>query len=243
MRRLKFAICLAVAALGGGAFSVRYAPEISGQTRVGSLQNARDRAPNVASIDRLDHAVQRRFLTEPFFGIRRIEPTTPEPLESIHVGSFSARTDEERAIVSGIGKDGWLSAIYLFGRRATPRGDKTNPYRKFDIRYRVNLPVPVTPELERDKLPKSKKLIDDVKKAFARFQSAPAADPAEYRFAQGKWEFVAKPVRAVNQSCVSCHTDWVVNADLGDGRYEFRQRKIGDVNGVIVYGFSKKDSK
>lgn len=140
-------------------------------------------------------------------------------------------------------KDGWKVGLYLFGRRAMPDGKDENPLDKFKIRYRINSPVPITWGMKEKELPKAKKLIKEVKAAFIAFQSPSGENEARYQFTQGDWTYIAKPVRAVNQSCIRCHTDYVITEKLDDKRFRFRKRAVGDVNGIIVYGFSKNDRK
>jgi hypothetical protein len=242
--RMKYAVLLLVAAFAAGVLIVRHTPTIQGQTRRGSPPRAGVGTPDTDVIDRFDRAIQQRFVTQPDFGIARVvEIRTPWPpghLESRHVRTFSPVNDEERDLLAQFENEGWAAGIYLFGKRAEPRQKADSPMSKFDIRYRVNKPVPITQGLKDRNLPGSKKILREVKDAFLRFQSA-AEPETEMRFEKGDWSFVARPVRAVDQSCVSCHADYVVTAQLPDGKFEFRRRKIGDVNGVIVYGFSKNN--
>ena len=197
--------------------------------------------PESSKVEDLDRAIQKRFLSEPFFGIARIMPATPQPLRSGHVGGFSPNIGEEAEIVDFFRRSGWRVGIYLYGRRATPREKDGKPTGDFDIRYRVNEPVPVTFGLKEKDLPGAKRLVDEVKEAFLRFQAESLADTGEVSFRKGDWSFVAKPVRAVNESCIRCHTDYVITQKVGEDRYAFRKRAVGDVNGVIVYGFSKDE--
>ena len=243
---MKFSVVLLTILFAAGISIFRYTPESKGQTRPDPPPQASVNSPATDVIDRFDQAIQQRFLTQPNFGMARIveirTPWPPQPLESNHVRSFSPVNEDERDVLARFEKEGWMTGIYLFGKRATPRQKAEDPMGRFDIRYRVNKPVPISGGLKDGDLPGPKKIVREVKDAFMRFQSA--TDPqSEVRFEKGNWSFVARPVRAVNQSCVQCHTDYVVTANLGDGKYEFRKRKVGDVNGVIVYGFSKKDEE
>lgn len=243
MNRLKLVVCAVWAMLIVSFASFHSSTKTSGQKNnvSGSIGVSSESIPDSSVVDRFDTAVQKRFLTEPNFGARRMLPTTPEPLESAHVGSFSPVNDDEKDVVSAFQNDGWRVGLYLFGRRAEPNGKEKNPLEKFKIRYRINQPIPVTWGLREKHLPNSKKLIKEVKEAFLRFQAANRSDENNFQFQKGEWTFVARPVRAVNDSCVRCHTDYVVTNRLDDGRFQFRKRAVGDVNGVIVYGFSKEE--
>jgi len=243
MNKIKCIVLVLVAAvalfwgLGGG-----HSTEISGQTRSFSANSVGTAVPDADLIDRFDRALQQRFLKEPFFGMARIAPRPPQPHRIEHGSSITPVNDEETQILSELAKGEWNVGVYLYGKRALPREDRKDPLEKFSIHYRINRPVAVSHGLEEDDLPGSKKLVKEIKEAFLKFQSG-SAETTDVRFTKGEWTFVARPVRAVNQSCVTCHADYVVTAKLPDGKYQFRKRKIGDVNGVIVYGFSKKDAK
>lgn len=194
-------------------------------------------------IEAFDKAIQQRFLTEPFFGIARMAPTEPQPLRSIHVGSFHPVNDEERSLLSAFIKNNWKVGLYLFGRTAVPKVNKKDPIGKFTIKYRLNEPVHVTDNSVKAKLPNAKKLIEEVKTAFLVFQAQNSTNVESYRFKEGDWTYVAKPVRAVNQSCITCHTDFVITEKLAGDKFKLRKRMVGDVNGVIVYAYSKDVKK
>jgi hypothetical protein len=189
-----------------------------------------------------DDAVQKRFLTMPSFGMARMVTSSVklEPLESNHVPRFHASDENEAAILNGFKAGGWEVGLYLFGKRTIPKPkqDPANP-KKFTIRYRINKAAPVTVGLKDKELPNAKGLMDQVKAAFNKFQTGSPTEELDLRFAKDEWNFVAKPVRAVNESCVSCHGDYVVLQQLEKNRYKFRKRMIGDVNGVVVYAYRR----
>ena len=82
----------------------------------------------------------------------------------------------------------------------------------------------------------------EVKDAFLFFQRNEHESESNIQFTKGEWTFVAKPVRAANESCIRCHTDYVITEKLDHDRYKFRKRAVGDVNGIIVYGFSRNET-
>jgi hypothetical protein len=220
-------------------------PATNAQTKVTNraVSVSPELTPDQESIDRFDAAVQRRFLTQPSFGMGRMMPTKPQPLRSGHVPSFGHVSDEERSLIAKFKEDGWLVGLYLYGRRAEPDQERDNPMEKFKIRYRVTQPVSVTYGLKENKLPGSKGLVKEIRQAFGQFQGEDSSVGGELRFRKSDWTFVARPVMAVNESCVKCHADYVVTNQLEDGRFQFRKRKIGDVNGVVVYAFSRDERK
>lgn len=212
-----------------------FAP-VSGQSKNAiDIENLK---PENSLIERFDGAIQQRFLTEPSFGIRRIQPINPP---GPHLEYFSPINEVEKQSVTDFDKEGWKVSLYLFGRRANPRIIDGKESKKFQINYRLNEPLPITPELQRKDLPRAKELIKEVKAAFIEFQTPNSPKENNYEFSIGDWSYVAKPVRAVNQSCLKCHTDYVITEKIGDHRYKFRKRAVGDANGVIVYGFAKKN--
>jgi Protein of unknown function (DUF3365) len=240
MLKLKILACLVwtlfIAAL---LFSQTFSP-VNGQTKevVFDKKVKFNPKPANALVDRFDKAIQQRFLTEPNFGIRRIQPAYPP---SPHLEQFSPINDEERLSVAGFERDGWKVSLYLFGRRATPKIVDGKEQKKFIINYRLNKPLPITIEPGEKELPKSEKLLKEVKAAFLEFQTPNSPNENNYEFNIGKWSYVAKPVRAVNESCLKCHTDYVVTGKIGDDQYKFRKRRVGDANGVLVYGFTKDE--
>lgn len=208
---------------------------VSGQSKETIINELK---PENLLIEQFDAAIQQRFLTEPNFGIRRIQPINPP---GPHLEYFSPINDEEKQSVAAFEEDGWNVSLYLFGRRANPRIVKGKETEKFSINYRLNPPLPITSETQKVNLPRAKELIKEVKAAFIEFQTPDSPNKNNYEFKIGKWSYVAKPVRAVNESCLKCHTDYVITEKIGDHRYKFRKRAVGDANGVIVYGFAKKD--
>jgi hypothetical protein len=192
--------------------------------------------PEMSQIDFFDSLIQKRFLIEPDFGMRRIQPVFPP---SPHLEFFDAKDGDETKSVNKFINEGWQGSIYLFGRIANPKIINGKEQSSFSINYRLNKPLAMTKNIKQTDLPKAEKLLKKVKSAFIAFQTPNSENENNYEFSIGKWSYVARPVRAVNESCIRCHTDYVITEKLGDGKFTFRKRKIGDANGVIVYGFSK----
>ena len=192
------------------------------------------------SIDRLDNMVQNRFLTSPGFGGARLVllPTKPEPLKSKHVPTFGPRNDAETSVVNEFA--GWDLGIYLFGRWSTENEKDKN--RKFKMDYRINQAIPVTPGLKPGDFPKPRKIVEEVKDAFFKFQAVSEADQKPIELStRGDWTYIATPVRIANQSCIQCHSDYVATRRMENGQVEFRKKAIGDVNGILVYAMRRSD--
>ncbi len=233
MKLLKALICVVMVSLLAAA-ALLPVHRVSGERSVEA--SAGGDAPD---IDRFNATIQTRFLTEPFFGIARMAPREPQPLRSSHVASFHPKNGEETELFGSFQKDGWDVGLYLYGRRAHPDERRKDPMEKFRIRYRVNEPLPITPDLKVKDLPNPKKLMEEVKRAFIKFQSAGGGAEKSVEFSRGKWNFVAKPVRVMNDNCLKCHTDYVITEKLGNNQFKFRKRQLGDVNGVILYAYTK----
>lgn len=234
--KMKIVVCFVWTFSTVALFSFREFSPASSQTK--ELMLDKNTKPESSLVDRFDKVVQQRFLTEPYFGIRRIQPV---PAPNPHLEYFSPINQEEAASVAAFEKNGWNVSLYLFGRRATPKIVDGKAQKKFSINYRLNKPLSITKELEASKLPKPEKLLKQVKTAFLAFQTPNNPNENDYQFSIGKWSYVARPVRAVNQSCLKCHTDYVITEEIEDDKYKFRKRRVGDANGVLVYGFAKKD--
>ncbi len=197
-----------------------------------------DLKPANAMIDSFDASIQQRFLTEPYFGIRRIAPNYPT---NPHLEYFDPKTDEETKSLADFESGGWKVFLYLFGRRAKPRVARGKEQKDFTINYRINQPVSITKGLKKEDLPKGESLIKDVKAAFLAFQTPNGANENNYEFRTGKWSYVARPVRAADETCIKCHTDFVITEKLKNNQFKFRKRRVGDANGVLVYGFTRDE--
>lgn len=194
--------------------------------------------PGVAMIDRFDGAIQARFLTQPMFGINRIAPAfEPNP----HVSGYRPESEEEKSSVSAFVRDGWKVSLYLFGRRAQRKEGGGDERPEFAVKYRLNRPLAVTGNVKARELPKAERLMKEVRRAFLEFQTPGSEHENSYEFSIGKWSYVARPVRASSESCLKCHRDYVVAGKVGGDEYLFRRRRVGDANGVLVYGFAKAE--
>jgi hypothetical protein len=235
--KLKIAVLVGWFIFGCALLSLNIFAPINGQAQKKlNERNSLKSKPDTEIIERFDKQIQQRFLTEPSFGIYRIAPTKPI---NPHFEQFYPKNDEESASVDEFQNDGWKASIYLFGKRSTPKIVNEKKTDKFQINYRLFDPIPVTFGLKEKNLHQSTKLLKEVKKAFLEFQTPDSLNKNEYAFEIGKWSYVAKPVLASKQSCVQCHQDYVVTEKIGGGKFKFRKRQIGDVNGVLVYGFSR----
>lgn len=219
-------------------FAVVFAAFAFGSSRFAHAQQREsEKAPPAELVERFDKLIQTRFLAKPNFGFRRIQPIEPV---SAHLEYFSPDNADERSIVDEFEKKGWKVAIYLYGRSVEPFKNDSKYAGKFDIKYKVNVPVPVAKRLRSTEVPTSKSLLGQVKTAFVDFQTRGAATENAYDFKRGGWNYYARPIRASETSCLACHQDYVITQRLGDGKFKFRKRELGDANGVVVYAFRRK---
>ena len=193
--------------------------------------------PDLNKIEEFNSLIQKRFLTEPGFGMVRIQPTPPY---SNHLSSFYPKDSSEKKAVEAFERDGWKVGLYLFGKRTERRIKNGVEQKGFLSDYKLKQPVIITKNIrEREELSNSSRILKKVKEAFLQFQESVDAEEKTFEFDSGGWSYFAKPVRAVNASCVQCHTDYVVIKKSEDGNYQLRRRKVGDVNGILVYAFKK----
>lgn len=116
----------------------------------------------------------------------------------------------------------------MFGRRIFERTDEKSGKKKFYASNRTFAPMPVTKNLNAEKLTKSEFLTDEINAALQKFLTAD-----DYEFDDGNWSYTAKPVRA-RQSCLECHTDYVLLSPPGKKPFKFRRRAVGDAIGVLL---------
>ncbi len=193
--------------------------------------------PDLKEVEKFHSLILNKFLTEPGFGSARISPTPPY---SRHVESFYPKNGLEKTIVEDFEQNGWKVGLYLYGKRTEKEIKKGVEQDKFLIDYRLKQPIIITKNIKkREDLSKSVSILKKVKEAFSVFQESETTEEKNFEFEAGGWWYFAKPVRAVNESCVRCHTDYAVVKKLDKGKYQFRKRRVGDVNGVLVYAFQK----
>ena len=75
-------------------------------------------------------------------------------------------------------------------------------------------------------------LWDDSRRALDTFSKSKSD---EYQFQRGAWRFVARPVRASDVSCLTCHDD--SGTTLLPRASASSTLKLGDALGVVLYGY------
>lgn len=226
-KKIKLACCLTWALfLTGAIFCKTFAPFGRAAAAAAAAEKP-NKKPAAALIEKFDAALQLRFLNEPGFGIARITPPNP------HLTYFVAKEGDEKRSVESLEADGWRAGLYLFGRRIEKRTNEENGKARFYVSNRAFAPMPVTKDVLPKNLTAPANLLVQTANAFQAFQTADT-----YEFDDGRWAYVAKPVRA-RQSCLQCHTDYVQISKIGEKPYKYRKRQVGDAIGVVIYGFAE----
>jgi hypothetical protein len=216
-----------------GLFSVLFAFAVSPSPYASSLpgpfppQEYAD--SDAALIEALDDCIQQRFLDiDKGFGFRRLV----RPGETAH--RFKPENAKELAVVSYLTGQKLEVVLYLAGRGIVAPNlnskDVDNVAGKL-----IKGPIRITPS---DKpvanLPTLRQLWDRGQEAMRVFQGS-----ENYDFNLGEWKFIARPVRASDQSCLKCH-------QAGGPSYPIRLQgstalQIGEPLGLLVYGYKKND--
>jgi hypothetical protein len=197
-------------------------------------------------IDALDDCIQQRFKEiDKYFGIRRIMVAGDTP----HL--FKPENARELASLKELQKRKLEAAIFLTSRSvlgARPEESEWTPDKRVSTRKGVTTtsvgtgtgfsrriikgPVLISARTVEE-LPRPIELWEQSHKAMQMF----AEKHDSYEFTYGDWQFVARPVRASEQSCLNCHkTDLshVMGRLSSNGGTEL---KIGDPLGVVLYAY------
>ena len=186
-------------------------------TATAAPQEERAASP-VGAILALDAAIQKRFETvDRRFGFTRL-------LLPNGAHGFSPENDEEISSLRELEDANLRVALYLASRRfVAPAADQ----RAGHTADRIRGPLAIT-RGPSGATPPAASMRSEGRKAFRLFERN---DP-QYEFPIGQWMVVARPVRAINATCVKCHTSsddsWPTNnSDL----------RVGDVLGVVFYAY------
>lgn len=178
--------------------------------------------PDLKEVEKFNELILDRFLTEPQLGFRRIITS------DLHLNSFAPKNEAEKSIVNYFEQKEWKMGIYLFGKRYY-----------YGSHFITNNPIKVTKQTKTDDLPNGELILSEVANAFYEFQKDEKLNDKKVEFTSDGWWYFAKPVRAVNESCIKCHQDSVQVKQKEKNKYTLRPRQIGDVNGILVYAFQK----
>lgn len=201
---------------------------MAARSHVSALQLPTGVGRELAVISSLNDCIQSRFKdVDERFGFRRIITPGQTPHR------FTPENAREIDAVRALEQSGLQVILYLTGRqvlREKPPAALTSELTRGFIKG----PVAITPaDVTTTAAPKAMDLWDESARAMRVF-----ANRDSYDFVQAGWTFTARPVRASEEVCLSCHR--------GPGRAssfpvsdEKTVLKIGDPIGVVLYGYRK----
>ena len=193
-------------------------------------------APGNETLDAFDRAVQGRFHNVIGFGMSRVSTQR----------WFLPETEEEKEAVTALKHEGYEVCIYLVGRNilqdipADRR--RSNPNLGSSGEHLMSGPVFVGAG-KLTGLPAGNEMWEPAREALRKFD----AGAAQQSFGISGWQIEARPVRASDDKCLSCHgydARLVANAN-GTGRRwiiekQRNQLQLGDPVGVLLYVYRKK---
>ena len=180
----------------------------------GQSSGTRDGSWEARLIGSLDTCVQERFRNvDGVFGFRRIV----RPEETAH--RFRPENIRELEEVRELQRANLQVVLYLAAREVLrSRPDPIDPLLASHV---IRGPALVTPDrLQISDAPAPLQLWDESRLALRAFDRGES-----HRFTVSGWTFVARPVRASDQSCLNCH-----RADT---------LRLGDPIGAALYGYKK----
>lgn len=212
-------------------FTVSFAGTRS-RERAASTDNTM--APDV--IEALDRVIQKRFHDVIGFGMTRVGSER----------NFSPNTVEEKAAVKNLKSAGYQVTLYLAGRNIlqdVPERHRHNR-RWFGSLEDHLIGGPVTvgnQDLKR--VPDARAIWEPTRDALRQF----ADGGTRYGFTENGWSVEARPVRALDESCLRCHgfdTKLTFEKDGGVRFSRAQERnglRVGDPLGVMLYVYKKKN--
>jgi hypothetical protein len=193
-------------------------------TTAASARSGQEERAAVGAILALDAAVQKRFeKVDGRFGLARL------PLRGGAHG-FVPQNDAELSSLRELEEANVHVVLYLGGRGMLgPAPDE----RREHWSDRIKGPAFITRE-RSPAAPSAESLSEEGRRALTAFER----NESQYAFDVQRWSVLARPVRAVNGTCLKCHrssgenTPWGPTSDLG----------VGDVLGVIFYVYQELGS-
>ena len=185
-----------------------------------------------ALIGYLDDCIQQRFLdVDQGFGYRRIV----RPGDTPH--RFKPENAKELAVEGHLRRHKLDVVLYLAGRGIIAPDLNSKEVDAIADKL-IKGPVRITAtDKQRIQLPSNKQLFNHGQEAMRVFERSD-----NYEFNLGQWKFIARPVRASDQSCLKCHQhagiSYLTTADRPQAPTSLQ---VGDPLGVLVYGYKNSD--
>ncbi|MET0623312.1 MAG: hypothetical protein ABW250_10060 [Pyrinomonadaceae bacterium] len=180
-------------------------------------------------LDALDRAVQKRFHNVIGFGMARIASER----------HFEPTTEEEKAAVAALKREGYRVGLYLAGRGVLYDEPVENrvAWNRFGggAGRAISGPIYVSSSSVKS-LPGAVPLWDETRRALESF----AAGRERHEFTAGLWRVEARAVRASAESCLECHrTRAEFEPKLLPTATKAADLKVGDPLGVLLYAYRK----
>jgi hypothetical protein len=235
LKPLAVALALTIAAFAAVVALVRGDSATHAQQNNSSTQPARNSHP----LDALDREVQKRFHKVIGFGMARIGSQR----------KFEPETEEEKASVRELKREGYSVGLYLAGRAIL--NDVPEENRRAKLYFGASAagqafsgPIFLSSAGMKE-VPTASALWDETRRALQSF----ASGAERYGFKSGEWDVETRPVRASEESCLKCHMARsqfavVVVDEKGEKSVEPETKedplKLGDPLGVLVYAYRKR---
>jgi hypothetical protein len=191
-------------------------------TTASSGDGQEERVSPIGAILALDAAIQKRFeKVDRRFGYARIE--TPGGAHG-----FAPENDAELSCLREL-EDANLRVVLYLGGRDIVRPDER--------RARLSGPIKGPAFITRGPkfaTPLAESLSMEARRAFAAFERK---EP-QHEFEVERWNVLARPVRAVNDTCLKCH--WSTGSP--SPRSGPSDLRVGDVLGVVFYAYAYQES-
>jgi hypothetical protein len=186
-------------------------------------------------IAELNDCLQERFKdVDEGFGFRRIARIDETPHR------FKPENLRELAAVHGLERERLRLVLYLTGRRVLRANAETGSAIVGSMWTLIKGPVLVTSaesvpvgtgNVTGDAPPQAQKLLEESRRAMAAFAQAES-----YDFVVDQWKFIARPVRASDTMCLSCHREAHTTL-MSTQNPSGTPLRIGDALGVLLYGY------
>jgi hypothetical protein len=225
---MKRYICFIILSLFSLLVAFGFSSGPSASTLISLVPSQEHSDPEADLIAALDDCVQQRFRdVDKGFGFSRvIRPgTTPH--------RFKAENAKELTVVEYLTRARLDVVLYLAGRRIVEA--KLNSEDADSIANGlIKGPVFITPDNKQNTgLPGPKQLLSRGQEAMHVFQGS-----GKYDFSLGEWNFIARPVRASETTCLNCHQrNGTSLFSWGKPTQDTKSLQIGDPLGVLVYGY------
>ena len=225
---MKRYICLIILSLFSLLIAFGFSSSPSASTLISFVRSQEHSDSEADLIAALDDCIQKRFLdVDKGFGFSRvIRPgTTPH--------RYEAENAKELSVVEYLTRARLDVVLYLAGRRVV-EAKLTSENADSVVNGLIKGPVFITAGNKQNTgLPGPAQLLSRCQEAMHVFQGS-----GKYDFSLGEWNFIARPVRASDTTCLNCHQrNGTSLLSWGKSDQDSKSLHIGDPLGLLVYGY------